>query len=123
MLVVSIGNGSKPDVYNYDDLKEIDRNKWLNPLIDITLSSNVDITDYQIRQIYDMNNIKFDEVYFRLNPRLKISDLGMDNVNEQNIKNLIQEGKSYVKHNQEKLNKLAQMLIENKPEIQKKSHL
>lgn len=85
-------------------------------MIDITLSSNVDLADYQVRQIFEMASVSTDDRYVRLNPVLKISDLGMDNVNPENIKNLLNEGENYVKQNKN-LDRIAAILIENKAQI------
>lgn len=114
MILVSIGTGVEAQSYSYNTLHKAGKIGWVNPIIDILLSSNAETVDYQLCQMYKTLGQKHQKNYYRINPSLKNASPVMDNVRRANIENLIQAGLSYIDNNRETLNQIAQKLIANK---------
>ncbi|KQR95081.1 patatin [Chryseobacterium sp. Leaf180] len=114
MIIVSLGTGIEAKPYSFKKLQKAGKIGWINPIIDILLSSNAETVDYQLRQMYDTVCEKNQKNYYRLNPSLKNAAPAMDNVSAANINNLIQAGLSYIDDHKESLNEIVQKLIQNK---------
>jgi uncharacterized protein len=113
MIMVSIGTGTVLKPYDFEDFKNAGKVKWISPLIDILLSSNVETVDYHLRKMYETLGTRNEQNYYRLMPALKNASPEMDDTSKNNIYELIQAGLSFVEQNREELNLIAKKLIKN----------
>ncbi len=114
MIMVSIGTGTVLKPYYYNDLDNAGKLKWITPLIDILLSSNVETVDYQVQKMFETLGVKNSQNYHRIKPDLKKASPEMDETSKENVFNLIQAGLSYINDNEAKLNEIVKKLIKNK---------
>ncbi len=114
MIIVSIGTGTVLKPYFFEDFDNAGKLKWISPLIDILLSSNVETVDYQIQKMYETLGKTNAQNYHRLMPDLKKASPEMDETSKENVFNLIQAGLSYINQNQVYLNEIVKKLIKNK---------
>ena len=114
MIIISVGTGLESKSYSFKKLQKAGKIGWVNPIIDILMSSNAETVDYQISQMFQTLGQRNQKNYYRLNPSLKNAAPAMDNVKGSNIENLIQAGLSYIDDNRETLNQIVQKLIRNK---------
>jgi len=113
MIIVSVGTGEVLKPYTFRQFENAGKVKWIQPLIDILLSANVETTDYHIRKMYETLGARNAKNYFRLMPSLKNASSEMDDVSEKNIYELIQAGLAYIDQNRKELNEIAKKLIKN----------
>ena len=114
MIIVSIGTGTVLKPYFFEDFDNAGKLKWISPLIDILLSSNVETVDYQIKKMYQTLGKMNSQNYYRIMPDLKKASPEMDETSKENVFNLIQAGLSYINENQNYLNEIVKKLIKNK---------
>ncbi len=113
MIIVSVGTGEVLKPYTFRQFENAGKVKWIQPLIDILLSANVETTDYHIRKMYETLGSRNAKNYYRLMPSLKNASPDMDDVSSKNIYELIQAGLTYVDQHRNELNELAKKLIKN----------
>ena len=114
MIIISIGTGTVLKPYYFEDFDNAGKLKWISPLIDILLSSNVETVDYQIHKMYETLGNRNSKNYHRIMPELKKASPEMDETSKDNVFNLIQAGLAYISENQEDLNQIVKKLIKNK---------
>ena len=114
MIIISIGTGTVLKPYYFEDFDNAGKLKWISPLIDILLSSNVETVDYQLQKMYETLGNRNSQNYHRLMPDLKKASPEMDDTSKENVFNLIQAGLSFINQNQEQLNQIVKKLIKNK---------
>lgn len=114
MMIVSIGTGTEMKSYPFRKYQNAGKLAWINPIIDILLSSNAETVDYQLTQMFMTLGVRNRQNYYRINPSLKSASPEMDNVKKKNLEALIQAGLCYVEENNELLNQIADKLIKNK---------
>lgn len=114
MIIVSVGTGTVLKSYQFKDFENAGKIKWITPLIDILLSSNVETVDYHLKKMYETLGPRNSQNYHRLMPSLKNASPEMDDTSKKNIYELIQAGLAYVEQNQGELNEIAKKLIKNK---------
>jgi patatin-like phospholipase/acyl hydrolase len=114
MVIISIGTGTVLKPYYFEDFDNAGKLKWISPLIDILLSSNVETVDYQIQKMYETLGNRNSQNYHRIMPDLKKASPEMDDTSKENIFNLIQAGLTYINQNQEQLDQIVKKLIKNK---------
>lgn len=114
MIIVSIGTGTVLKPYHFEDFDNAGKLKWISPLIDILLSSNVETVDYHLRKMYETLGQRNAKNYHRLMPGLKNASPELDDTSKNNIFNLIQAGLDFVNENREELNNIAKKIIKNK---------
>ncbi|RKS26345.1 patatin-like phospholipase/acyl hydrolase [Flavobacterium endophyticum] len=113
MVIVSIGTGEVLKPYNFRQFENAGKVKWIQPLIDILLSANVETTDYHLRKMYETLGARNRQNYHRLMPSLKNASPEMDDVSSKNIYELIQAGLAYIDQHREELNEIAKKLIKH----------
>jgi len=113
MIIVSIGTGEVLKPYNFRQFENAGKVKWIQPLIDILLSANVETTDYHLRKMYETLGARNRQNYHRLMPSLKNASPEMDDVSSKNIYELIQAGLAYIDQHREELNEIAKKLIKH----------
>jgi len=109
MIIVSIGTGSTPKPYLYDDAKDWGMIGWIQPIIDIMMSGNSETVNYQLRKIWETTGTP--ENYVRLEPALYDAKSDMDDASEKNLKALHEAGLKYVADNEKLLLSLADKLL------------
>ncbi len=114
MIIISVGTGTVLKPYHFDEYDHAGKLKWITPLIDILLSSNVETVDYHLRKMYETLSLTNYQNYHRLMPSLKNASPEMDDISKINIQNLIQAGLAFVEDNKEQLTFIAKKLIKNK---------
>ena len=114
IIIVSVGTGTVLKEYQFEDLENAGKLKWITPLIDILLSSNVETVDYHLRKMYETLSARNHKNYHRLMPHLQNASPEMDDTSPENILELLQAGFSFVNYNKEQLVLIAKKLIKNK---------
>jgi uncharacterized protein len=114
MLIVSVGTGTVLKSYEYEEFKNGGKLKWISPLIDILLSSNVETVDYHLHKMEQTLRKKDQKNYHRLMPDLHKASPEMDDTSRENIQELIQAGLLFVEKNRDILIDIAKKLIQNK---------
>ncbi len=114
MLMVSVGTGTVLKEYPYKKFEKAGKLKWIEPIVDILLSSNAETVDYQLSQMFYTLGNRNRKNYFRINPSIKNASPEMDNVKKENIEALIQAGLSYVDEHKQPLHQLVEKLRKNK---------
>ncbi len=95
MIVVSIGTGSDQSHrtrYAYNEVKDWGKAQWIVPLIDILMSGNQDTVDFQLREIFNSDEVysmknpnDAKNQYFRIEPMLGTASSEMDNASPGNL--------------------------------------
>lgn len=111
MMLVSIGTGSTKYSYEYEKAKGWGAIGWIKPLIDIMMKGVAQTVDYQLRQIFDA--VGKPDQYHRIEPKIIHAESGMDNAKEENLINLKADGTEAALDNEEKIDKVVDMLIAN----------
>ena len=114
MIIISVGTGTVTKKYTFEDFDNGGKLKWIAPLIDILLSSNVETVDYHLQKMYETLGPTNYQNYHRLMPNLKNASPEMDDTSKKNIQELIQAGLTFVEENKEQLIVIAKKLIKNK---------
>ncbi|MBO6212694.1 Patatin-like phospholipase/acyl hydrolase [Algoriella xinjiangensis] len=117
-VTISIGNGSRAKSYKHSELAGISKSKWVDPLVDIFISTGVNMVDMEMKSMYDLLKPKYQHNYYRFNPEIPESSIDLGNVSNANIKTLLDVANDYVAKNKEYLDEVVQKLIINKIEIQ-----
>jgi patatin-like phospholipase/acyl hydrolase len=113
LIMVSIGTGQVLKPYTFEEFENAGKIKWITPLIDILLSSNVETVDYHLKKMFETLGPRNQKNYYRLMPDLKNASPEMDDTTNKNIYELIQAGLYFVDQNRERLNEIAKKLIKN----------
>ena len=111
MLLVSISTGTSkkigdPMTMNGKGLS------WIRPIIDILLSSNMEVTDHQLRNLLTNESANLAPNYYRLEPELKSADEAIDNIETSNLDELYQTGVRYIQKNEDLLDQIARQVLE-----------
>ncbi len=114
MIIVSIGTGSHGDPYTYCKAKRWGVIGWLMPLIDILMSGNSETVHYELRQLFEPTEKSGQKNYFRLEPTVGTAKNKMDLATPENMRALEEAGKTFVTGNVAELDKIVDLLIENK---------
>jgi uncharacterized protein len=114
MLLFSLGNGNLAKMkYQHKDVKNWGALEWIKPLINIMMSGVGQTVDYQLKQIFSAAECP--NQYIRIEPELNNAKPEMDDASPQNLQALREAGTKAAERdeNEEKLERLAKMLIEN----------
>lgn len=114
MVIVSIGTGSHGDPYSYCKAKRWGVIGWLMPLIDILMSGNSETVHYELKQLFEPVEKPDHKLYFRLEPTVGTAKSKMDLASDKNMHALEEAGKTFVAGNTAELDKIVELLIENK---------
>lgn len=112
MLHISAGTGSESPQIQFASLRDAGLISWLPVIIDIMMSGNSETVDYHLRKIYDTLDAENKQDYIRLDPSRGMAVSKMDCVTKKNMDALCEAGSMYIYDNQEKLNRIAQKLVE-----------
>ncbi|MDR2980281.1 MAG: patatin-like phospholipase family protein [Bacteroidales bacterium] len=112
LYIVSLGTGKEAKKYDHKKAQKWGIAQWAVPVLNILMSSSAEVVSYQVRQLFEVAGCK--ENYVRLEPGLCEAKPEMDDVSDENIKNLKNAGLSYIKEHAEKLDSIVNELIANK---------
>ena len=104
ILMLSVGTGEKHDDLNPEVAKDWGV-AWIRPLINIMFDGSSRAIDLQMSEILPKGN------YMRLQPVLSKNLMAMDNVTDENIKNLVTHGESFVLENKDKIDDICNVLL------------
>ena len=119
ILVVSLGTGRRSRKLDIKEIENWGQLKWMEPLINITLSGQSEIVDYQMEQL-----LSKERQYYRFQPQYpdiqttgtqesySIND-AMDDASESNIGNLEKVTRDFISRRNTKLNLLCEELIKS----------
>lgn len=96
-FMISAGTGKVIKPYHYRHTRHFGYIHWLNPILDILMSSVAETVDYQARQIFDINGIP--QNYIRIEPPLLTADIRIDKASRSNILKLQSAAQHYIDHN------------------------
>lgn len=113
MLIISIGTGTVKTPYHYDKIKNAGLIAWLPMVIDIMMSGNSETVDYHLKKMFNTLSPKDEKDYYRLEPALQDSSSEMDDVTDNNIKNLHEAGLYFIAKNDKLLDEMVDKLIAN----------
>jgi uncharacterized protein len=114
MIIISVGTGTVSKPYHFKDFENAGKLKWITPLIDILLSSNVETVDYHLEKMFETLGPRNSKNYHRLMPELHNASPEMDDTSKENIAELIQSGLFFIEKNRAQLKSIAKKLIRNK---------
>lgn len=126
-VIVSIGTGNSDKTKQAEKFKKADdwgTITWLSPLIETMFNSVADVTDYQVKKIYESvnlnitpSNIEQPCSYYRYQPvfdefKYRNLDLSLDNIDPSNMLKLIEATEDYIKSDvvQTSMNRLVEDL-------------
>jgi patatin-like phospholipase/acyl hydrolase len=110
ILLISIGNGkTKQKSFNFNKVKKWGKAQWLIPIIDIILTANSEVVNYEMTKLYE-NNI---DNYYRLNPIIKLASSSFKDASKENLILLIKDTNNWIEENKDLLDKLINKIIEN----------
>ena len=105
--ILSIGCGSSPK--NYNNASKWPTYKWIKPLLDIAVNSDMSIVHNQLVKVY--NSIKTPENSIRINENItKSMNSNMDDASRCNINTLIEFGDYVVAKNSKRIKESAAMM-------------
>lgn len=108
MTIVSIGTGKQLKGYTYSEIKDWGPLGWAKPSIDIALEGGPQMTEYYLNQIASTVD---DSKYYRIQPKLYDADSALDNATPENLENLRDAGIRNAEAYDEKLEEIAEMLV------------
>lgn len=109
--MLSIGTGKVVKPYHYKQTKHFGYIHWLNPILDILMSSVSETVDYQVQQIFTISKVS--QNYIRIEPPLFTADTKMDNGSSSNIRKLQWAAQNYIDHNELLLDSICRSIIIN----------
>ncbi len=101
ITLLSIGTGRSMKNIKYINSKRFGKIGWIKPLINVMFASSLDAVNYQLNQVMS-------DKYIRIQSKLKIAALDMDNIKPQNIKYLQQEAQIMIECNQQLIDSFCQ---------------
>lgn len=117
MLIISLGTGSVKRPYTYEEMEGDGAIGWIEPVIDILMSSNSETIDYIVKQLYETLATADCEDYYRLEPALVNAKSEMDNASPENIKNLKADAFEFISRNVNTIDTIAEKLVTNGTEL------
>ena len=109
LFIVSVGTGNEKKKYDYNKAQNWGAIGWMRPVLDILLSASAEVVHYQIKNLFKVAGCS--DYYQRLEPELGEAKPEMDDVSDDNIRQLINSGESFIQNNTEKLETIIDCLI------------
>ena len=111
LIIISLGTGSfNKKIYSYNESKKWGKIKWIMPLIDILLTANSEITDYEIKQLFSSYDSSHN--YKRINPPIKLGSKDSMDASKKNLVNLLKDTNNYIQENKILLDTLAREICD-----------
>jgi patatin-like phospholipase/acyl hydrolase len=109
LYIVSIGTGKEKKKYDYQKAKDWGAVGWARPMIDIFLSASAEVVDYQMRQLFKIAGCR--DCYVRLEPELGKAKPEMDDVSDENIRQLKDAGACFIKEHVRELDEIVEKVL------------
>lgn len=117
MVIFSLGTGSENRTYPYDKAKNWGAVGWIKPVIDIMMAGAAEVTDYHLIKMFSAH--QNNKNYVRIQPaRLENASPDMDNATEKNIQALLEVGRKTAASCNDALDKMADLLVEDKDSVE-----
>lgn len=113
MLIISIGTGTVKTPYHYDKIKNAGLISWLPIVIDIMMSGNSETVDYHLRKMFNTLSTEDEKDYYRMEPALQDASSEMDEVTDENLKNLHEAGLYFIAKNDKLIEEIVDKLVAN----------
>lgn len=107
--MLSIGTGKVVRPYHYSDTKNFGYFHWLNPILDILMSSVSETVDYQMQQIFSVSGVH--QNYARIEPPMLTADIKIDSASAKNMRKLHSAAQNYIDHNAPLLDAICQSIV------------
>ncbi|QGW27858.1 patatin-like phospholipase family protein [Phnomibacter ginsenosidimutans] len=111
MLIISVGTGTVKTPYHYDKIKNAGLIAWLPIVIDIMMSGNSETVHYHLQKMFNTLSEEDEQDYYRLEPALQDASSEMDDVSDENLKNLHEAGLHYVAKHDALIEEIVSKLI------------
>ena len=111
LYIVSVGTGKERKKYDYNKAKGWGMIGWAQPVVDILLSASAEVVHYEVNVLFRTQDCS--DCYERIEPELYRALPSMDDVSDENIKNLIDAGNCYIQDHVEQLDRIVERLFEN----------
>ncbi len=111
LMIVSIGTGEIKTKYLFADARKWGVLRWVKPIIDIMMTAVSETVDYQLMKLY--KTIDCTDQYYRIMPELGDANPALDDISPKNLENLRQAGIKTANMHEDKLTKIAKMLVDN----------
>ena len=111
MMIISIGTGTVKTPYHYDKIKNAGLIAWLPIVIDIMMSGNSETVDYHLQKMFNTLSEEDEKDYYRLEPSLQDGSSEMDEVTDENLKNLHEAGLHFIAKNDKLIEEIVEKLI------------
>lgn len=111
IMIVSIGTGEIKTKYLFEQARKWGVLRWVKPIIDIMMTAVSETVDYQLMKLF--KTIDCADQYYRIMPDLGDANPAMDDISSKNLEDLRQAGIKTANLNEDKLDKIANMLIDN----------
>lgn len=109
MFVLSIGTGKERDEYDYKKAQNWGIAHWAIPVLNIMQTASAEIVDYHAKKMFASANNS--ENYFRIEPDLCNANFEMDDVSDENLKNLKDAALNYIAQHAEAMDVLVDKII------------
>ena len=104
-VVLSLGTGSLIRRIPYDEAKDWGLIQWAQPILDVVFDGSSDTVDYQLGQVIG------EDRRFRLQTTLETASDDMDDVSEENLRNLRLEGENLIERESAQLDAVLKLLV------------
>jgi patatin-like phospholipase/acyl hydrolase len=109
LLIISLGTGiPNQKSYPYKIAKNWGKTEWIVPILDMMMTSNAEITDYEMQRIF----YEYKQNYKRINPLIKLESSDILDTSKENITKLLKDTNQYIQENKEVLNTLAKEICD-----------
>lgn len=110
--MLSLGTGKVVKAYHHENTRHFGYLHWLNPILDILMSSVSETVDYQVQQIFTVSGVP--QNYIRIEPPMLNADVRIDNASQKNIAKLKSAAQNYIDHNSHIFDSLCKTLINDR---------
>ncbi len=107
--MLSIGTGKVVKPYHYSQTRNFGYIHWLNPILDILMSSVAETVDYQMQQVFTISGVPGN--YNRIEPPMLTADIRIDNASAKNIRKLESAAQNFIDHNSLLFDSLCDTLL------------
>ncbi len=110
-LVVSLGTGQYLPKYKKNEIDSWGLMMWARRIIDIGMTGQSQMADYQLNNFLNMDKKKEDYHYHRFQIKLPKNYMQMDNIKPENLRGLERLTEQYIKKNKQKFDTMISKLI------------
>ena len=116
LFIISLGTGRYQFIqYSYKKAKKWGNLQWINPIIDILLTSHTRVICYEMEKLYSAHDRS--EHFIRLNPPLIKASPEFNDASTENLNNLADDVNLWINENKTRLNLLAHTICDIKTDL------